>query len=275
LLDKPVSLLSPTELRKFRRSLIESGIKASTVVRVLKSARASLNLAASLDPRCAANREAWKTGLSGLVDSYQPVSRVLSDDDVLKLVAAAHAIGPHFGLVVDVLASTGTRTSQACNLLIRDLQDGPAPRLMMPSSKKGKGRKQVTRRPVPISKSLSVKLARAAGKRAPDEPLLTRADGSAWNPKKQELQKLFQQIAESTGIGGTAYQLRHSAIVRSIVANVPLRVIAAQVDSSTLILERVYSAFVLDHADQVARQGLLDTDAPRGGNVVSLRKGRR
>jgi len=39
----------------------------------------------------------------------------------------------------------------------------------------------------------------------------------------------------------TFYSLRHSAVVRAILAGVPLRVIAAQVDSSVPMLEKAYS----------------------------------
>jgi len=46
LLNKPVGMLTAIELKRWRNDLIESGIKGATVVRVLKSARASLNLAA-------------------------------------------------------------------------------------------------------------------------------------------------------------------------------------------------------------------------------------
>jgi site-specific recombinase XerD len=105
-------------------------------------------------------------------------------------------------------------------------------------------------------------------------PLLMRADGSAWNPKAQELWDLFNQIAERTGIDATAYSLRHSSIVRALLAGTPTCVVASMHDTSTLILERVYSAFILDHADTVARRGLLDTAQPASANVVNL-PGRR
>jgi integrase len=273
LLNKPVALLTATELKRWRNDLLGRGIKPATVVRVLKSARASLNLATAHDPRIQ-NRDAWRVGLSGLTDTYAPVNKVLSDSDVLKLVAAAYALDPRFGLVVDVLASTGTRTGQACRLLIADLQaDRPDPRVMMPSSHKGKGRKNITRRPVPIPVSLAHKLKHAAGDRDPGEPLLTRADGSAWNPKAQELWSLFGAIAERSGIEATAYSLRHSSIVRALLAGTPTRVVASMHDTSTPILERVYSAFILDHADMVVRRGLLDTAQPAGANVVSLPRG--
>jgi hypothetical protein len=65
--------------------------------------------------------------------------------------------------------------------------------------------------------------------------------------------------------------LRHSSIVRSLIAGTPTRVVAALHDTSTVQLERVYSAFIADHADTVARRGLIDTSTPTSDvNVVTL-----
>ena len=72
---------------------------------------------------------------------------------------------PSLGLWTEVAATTGARPSRSPGSTSRDLQDGRAdPRLMMPSSKKGKGRKRVERRPVPIPPGLAAKLRTAAGK---------------------------------------------------------------------------------------------------------------
>jgi integrase len=258
LLNKPVALLTAAELRRWRDDLLASGMKPATVLRNIRAAKASLNLAANLDPRIT-DRSPWNTGLSGIASTHATVSRVISDADVLALVAGAYDLDPAFGRLTDVLASTGTRTSQACRLLVGDLQDGTAPRLMMPSSRKGgKGRKSV-RRPVPIPASLARKLKQAAAGRAPSTPLLVRSDGSAWNPNGMELWRLFAQVARRLGIEQTAYSLRHSSIVRALLAGTPTRVVAANHDTSTIQLERVYSAFISDHADTVSRRGLLDT----------------
>jgi hypothetical protein len=270
--EKAVTLLTAVELRRWCNGLLKSGRTHSTVRRTLKAAAASLNRAANLDPRVT-NRAAWKTAFAGIGDSSTPVNRVLDTSDVLKLVDGAGALEPNFGLFVDVLASTGTRTSQAAKLLVADLQDGPAPRLMMPSSKKGRGRKEITRKPVPITASLARKLAVAAGDRPGEAPLLTQADGRAWTPEDRKLGGLFAEVAHRAGIEATAYSLRHSSIVRSLLAGVPTRIVAAQHDTSTVILERVYSHFIMDHADVVARKGLLDTEEPVADNVVAM--GRR
>jgi integrase len=278
LLAKPVGLLTAAELKRWRNDLIARGLKPATVLRTLKAARASLNMAADHDPARITNRNAWRVGLSGLTDTYAPVNKVLPDNDVLRIVAEAYALDERFGLVVDVLASTGTRTSQACRLVIHDLQaDRPDPRLLMPSSRKGKRRRKIAYKPVPIPASLALKLQRAAGNREPGDPLLTRADGTAWNPKTSELIEMFAVVAERVGLAGTtAYALRHSSIVRSLLAGTPTRLVASLHDSSTTILEQVYSAFIADHGDAQARVGLLDTGSSSVGlKVVPLKPGRR
>src|SRR5262249_57048345 len=83
------------------------------------------------------------------------------------------------GLLVEVLAVTGGRPIQAARLLVGDLKSD---HLMLPRSAKGKGRKSVTRRPMPLPPSLIARLKAAAGDRPPTAPLLRRADGEGWQP---------------------------------------------------------------------------------------------
>jgi hypothetical protein len=59
-----------------------------------------------------------------------------------------------------------------------------------------------------------------------------------------------------------------------LIAGVPIRVVAAQHDTSVPMLEKTYSAHITDHSDAVARRALLDTQPPSGANIVSL-QGRR
>jgi hypothetical protein len=66
------------------------------------------------------------------------------------------------------------------------------------------------------------------------------------------------------------YALRHSNIVRQILAGVPLRVVAVNHDTSVGMLERTYSRYIGDHADALARVALLDTSAMHDENVVPL-----
>jgi hypothetical protein len=174
LLDKSVALLTAAELRKWRDDLIAQGLKPATVRRTSAALKAALNLAANLDPRRITDRLAWNVGLSGIKQTHAEVSRVISDDDVIRIVNGAYALDPAFGLFIDVLASTGTRTSQAIGLLVGDLQNGGAPRLMMPSSRKGGKNRKSIRRPVPITPTLAAKLKAAAG---------GQAQGRRWRPR--------------------------------------------------------------------------------------------
>ena len=269
LLNKPVALLTTAELKRWRNDLVASGgLKPASVVRVLKSARASLNLAANHDPRIQ-NRDAWRVGLSGLIDTYVPIDRVQSDAIVLRLVAEAYALDAAFGLFVQVAAETAGRPSQIARLLFADLQaDRTTPKLLMPSSRKGKNR-QVSRRPVPISPDLANRLKRAADGRSPDAPLLSRSDGTIWNPEnKAHLRDPFAAVAKRVGVNETMYCLRHSAIVRALLVGVPARLVAANADTSLAMLERTYARFVSHHGDDVARRGLLA--ASSGETVVKL-----
>ena len=52
--------------------------------------------------------------------------------------------------------------------------------------------------------------------------------------------------------------MRHSYIIRSLLAGVPTRVVAVSCDTSVTMLERSYSAYIADHSDAVGRRALLD-----------------
>jgi integrase len=274
LLAKPVSLLTPRELKHVRDGLIAKGAKPASVNRDLKGFKAALNLAAAHDPRIT-NAVAWRTGLAALPDAHHARNVVLDDNtEVRPLIAAAYAEDSAFGLLVETAAVTGARVSQLARLEVLDLQaDRPDPRLMMPSSRKGKGVKRIERKPVPITSSLAAQLRQAAGNRARTQPLLLRADGKPWQSARADYRLPFIRAVTRVGLDPrtvTLYCLRHSSIVRALLAGVPARVCAVQHDTSIAMLEKSYSAYILDHSDAVARRGLLDTAQPAAGTVVSL-----
>ena len=53
-----------------------------------------------------------------------------------------------------------------------------------------------------------------------------------------------------------AYALRHSSIVRQLREGLPVRVVAGLHDTSTAMIERHYSAHILDMADELARRAI-------------------
>jgi len=278
MLAKPVALLTARELKHLRDGLVAKGAKPASVNRDFKGLKAALNLAAAHDERII-NVRAWRTGLAALPDAHTARNVILTDEQVLALIAAAYAESDAFGLLVESAAVTGARISQLARLEVADLQaERGDPRLMMPSSRKGKGVKRITRKPVPITADLAAKLTRAVGNRAPSEPLLLRSDGKPWRPDNQDYWLPFRNTVTRTGLDPkivTLYALRHSSIVRALLAGVPTRVVAVQHDTSVGMLERTYSAFIADHSDAVGRRGLLNTAQPVAANVVALPGGRR
>ena len=200
----------------------------------------------------------WRNALAGLPDAHIARRVGLPERDVRKLVAAAYAVAPSLGLWAEVAATTGARPSQIARLDVADLQDDrDDPRLMMPSSKKGRGSKRIERRPVPIPAGLAAKLRAAAGKRPGGDPLLPKPDGTRW--RRRRPRPAVVQAAAQAGLAGvTAYALRHSSIIRMLLGGVPVRVVAASHDTSVMMLERNYSAYILDHSDAVWRAALLD-----------------
>jgi integrase len=273
LLDKTVSLLTARELRRLRDGLVGT-IKPASINRLLRSLKAALNLVAKHDPRIA-NTGAWKIGLEALPDAHQARNIILTDEQVLALVAAAYAEDPALGLLVEVGAVTGARPSQLERLEVGDLQldhaDGP--RLLMPSSRKGRGRKRIERRPIPIPVSLATQLKAAASEREASAPLLLRANGNPWSASSADHRVSFRRAVTRAQLGPevTFYALRHSSIVRALLAGVPVRVVATSHDTSIPMIEASYSRYIGDHSDAIMRRAQLDVAQSAGGNVVEPR----
>jgi hypothetical protein len=279
ILSKPVALLGATELRKWRDSLLAKGLAPGTVNRTKTGLRAALELAAAHDPRIA-NQRAWKVGLAALPDAHRARNVILDDVTVRRIVAAAHDYDRALGVMTEVAATTGARLSQLARLEVADLQaDGPEPRLLMPLSAKGRARnKRHERRPVPITPALAAVLKQEAQGRAPDAPLLLRANGERWGHGRRRHHRAdFRAVVEAAGLDPdevTLYALRHSSIVRQLLANVPIRIVATLHDTSVKMIERTYSRYIAGHSDAIARRALLEIQQPSAPNVVPPAKGR-
>jgi integrase len=239
--------------------------------RTARALKAALNLAAADDSRIT-NTAAWKTGLARLPDAERSRNVILPDDVVRSLIGAAYEIDSAFGLLIEVAAVTGARASQLLRLRVDDLQNGAAPRLMVPGSHKGK-RRRSERKPLPIPAALAGALQQHAAGRV-DGPLLLRSDGSVWS--KIDLIP-FRRAAAAAGLESsvTPYALRHSSIVRQLLAGVPTRVTASFHDTSVPMIEKTYSRHIVgDPSDAITRRALLDMGTPAAAvdNVVPLAK---
>ena len=255
LADKLITLLTARELRAWRDRLIER-MSAASVNRTGFSLKAALNLAARQDERII-SRRAWQEGLALIPNATHDRNVILGDGVVRDLIAEAYNDSREIGLFVELAAVTGARPSQIVRLEVRDLLDGSEPRLMMPASRKGKGRKAKSHYPVPISADLAERLA--AMDRSANAPLLTRPGGKPWRRSNQVYP--FRRVASACGQDPaevTMYALRHSSIVRQLLAGVPVRIVAAGHDTSVAMIERNYSRYITDHADALVRGAMLD-----------------
>jgi integrase len=290
-LKRAVASLTADELKKWRNELRKT-MAAASINRVGNSLRALLNLAAD---NHGLKERPWGTGLASIPGATQSNNVVLNEATVRAIVAnsylstmkgaeqikddvarrkveeEARQFAAAFGLFVEICAITGARPIQVSRLTVADLPEQGEPRLMMPSSKKGKGEKKITRRPVPISRDLMVRLRETAGDRSGKAPLLIKPSGKLWG--KSDHTRPFARAAKMAGVDPdevSIYALRHSSIVRQIKANVPLRIIAATHDTSVAMIERHYSECITDHADEMTRAAMLDFSTPAEGNLVKM-----
>jgi hypothetical protein len=246
------------ELGEFRDSLAAKGLKPATIDRTTRALKAALNFAADNDERI--TRRPWKTALKAIGAEEAGVRNVILDDaDRRTLRGAAYRYSEEFGLLIDVLDETGSRPSQVVRLTGEDVQDRftdrrngkRQPRLMMPASRKGTGTKKIRSIPVPITPELADRLKGRSG------VLLKRPDGGSWGDIN--LAQYFNYAMKGVVFNNpsvTMYALRHTSIVRQLLANVPVRVVAALHDTSVVMIERNYSKFIADHADDLARAAL-------------------
>jgi integrase len=275
LATKPVALLTTNDLRHWRDGLVDKGVAPATINRTRAGLRAALELAASLDDRIT-NRSAFRLGLKGLPGGKNARRVVLSDADVRRIVEAAYE-DRAFGVLIEVLAQTGARVSQAARLRCADLQsDRGDPRLMMPTSYKGRGQKERAHQPVPITATLAALIADLKGDRPDDAPLLLKSDGTRWlEDNKSEHWTLFRAVATRAGFDPdeiTSYALRHSSICRALLKGVPVSIVARLHDTSAREIEAHYAAYILDVAgDAISRAGLLDIAQPVINNVVAFK----
>jgi integrase len=279
LLSKPAQMLTKSELTTWRNNLIGK-MKPASINRVCKSFRAALNLAANNDSRIK-NRDAWKLGLKGLPGAEEDRNVILQDEEVGRMVLATYDHDDALGLFVHVLAETGARPSQVARLLVGDLVmiNAKAPRLMMPKSAKGSGNRlarKVERYSVAITPDLAQRLKLASKGRFSRDRLLLQSNGRPWGeqPSSAYRRDMLEVIA-SVGFGPevTIYALRHSSIVRQLLNNVPVRLVAASHNTSVVEIERTYSKHITDHSDEISRRAMLHLPATGAAaeNVVALR----
>ena len=272
-------LLAATELKQWRDGLLGTMARPrSTGFAVACAPRWSWRRSTTSASRTG---EAWEIGLAGLPDAQEARNVVISDDKVREFVATAYGLDHQFGLLTDTLAITGARPSQAVRLRVEDLHDHPVrPKLMMPKIGQGRRQKpQRRKRPSAIRcrspSQLAARLKAAAKGRADDAPLLLQSDGSPWDKNPgQNYHRQVDKVVTAIGLDPaevTMYALRHSSIVRMLLRNVPIRLVASLHNTSVAMIEKHYSRYITEHSiDDITRVGLLSEPVPAAGNVVAM-----
>lgn len=202
-------------------------------------------------------------------------NQILDDDAVRDIVTAAIAYDKDgdVGRMVLLLAATGARFSQLARLTVGDVQPDRQ-RIFIPLSRKGQGKVEA-HYPMRVGDDVMDALRPVLGARRYDEPLLCRwrmkqvprsqSRGLIWVrdyrgawTSAAEITRQFREICESIGLAGTIpYALRHSSIVRSIRAGLPIRLVAAMHDTSVEMIERHYSRFIVDGLEELTAKAIV------------------
>ncbi len=280
---KPLAALTEDDLAKWRSSLAQT---LGSPQRVVSDFKAALNAAAKrhkakLPPNF---RETVKDGLAK-ADAASATAReaqVLTDGDVRRIISAAREVdaegdwGGDLARVILVLAATGSRFSQIIRMTVADVQ-AKQKRLMVPTSRKGRGTKQKTHTMVPVGDDVLDVLKKATAGRKGHEPLFLRPHWKQVGPARwekgergpwyaaAELTRPWAAIVARAGLatGTIPYAFRHSSIVRGLCAGLPVRLVASLHDTSSAMIEKHYGHFVDDALSELAARAVVPlTTAP-------------
>jgi integrase len=276
--------LTANDLKHWRESLPKE-MRPATINRLLNDLRAALLSAIEQHWRDLPQtlRKEIEIGLKSIPLAEIARHALLSDDEIRRIVDISYTVDPDLGALVLVLAATGARFSQAAKIAVADVQAG-ACRIMVPASAKGNGAKARARVAFPVGADVIERLQDQTEDRKAGEPLLMRwihrqvgpvewicVERAPW-PTAAFMRRGWKKVLELAGVAAVpALALRHSSIVRMLGENVPVRIVAGLHDTSTAMIEKHYSAYILDLADELARRAITAL-APASTPTLALPK---
>jgi integrase len=189
--------------------------------------------------------------------------------------------------LVLVLAATGARFSQVARMRVGDVQRKQG-RLLVPTSRKGKGGKKIAATPVPVGRDVLDALLPATTGRANDVPLLERwrhrqavKGGIRWERDRRgpwqwatEIDREWLLIREQADLSKdiVAYSLRHTSIVRGLAALLPVQLVARLHDTSVAMIEKHYARWIAHGLEDLAAKVVVPLVPPeQDDKVVPLR----
>ncbi len=155
-------------------------------------------------------------------------------------------------------------------MLVSDVQIGTS-RLMVPPSRKGRGKKKAPRIAVPVGPDVLDGLRPAIAGRVGTATLLERWRYKQTTPTvwervgrgpwgySSEFSGPWSEITKRAGLpaGIVPYALRHSSIVRGLRQMLPVRLVAALHDTSSAMVEAHYSAYIVSALDELAARAVV------------------
>lgn len=261
--------LTASDLSRWR-AVLPKKLRLATINRTLNDLRAALRSALDqnwrdLPPTLGKEIE---IGLRSAPGADIARHALLSDPNIRRIIDSSYVVDPDLGALVLTLAATGARFSQAAKISVADVQ-ADAERIMVPASAKDKGSKARARIAVPVGSDVIERLRPLIAGRSGREPFLMRWVHEQVSPTKwtrvsrapwataSHMQRGWRKALRIAGVPHVeAYALRHSSIVRQLREGLPVRVVAGLHDTSTAMIEKHYSAHILDMADELARRAI-------------------
>lgn len=268
--DKPLRGLAEADLKAWMADLLKAGMSAARADRIRTMLRAAINDAPALEqPPAAVLRKGLK-----MQDAGSNARRaVLTKEQVRSFLSSAYEVDADLGLLLHALAETGHRIDQVRRCEVGDL-DAQGGRLLVPVSKKGRGRKARAHIPCPVTDDLIARLQAAVHGRGTHAPLFTRIakemrHGSdlGWIEvgrrewRHADHHRGVVEAVQRAGLpdGSTTYSLRHSKAVALLMAGLPVQAVASQLDTSAAIISSHYGRWISDAVSETALRAALPT----------------
>jgi hypothetical protein len=273
-----LSRLTAIDLEAWRDGLDEA-LAPATINRIVNDFRAALNAAAVTHRRELPAHFAQEVRLGTKRVEVTDAARkqILTDEQIVALVSASFEVDEtgDFGRLVTLLAASGARHSQAVRVPVAGFQHNQQ-RVLMPSSRKGRSRSERPPVAIQLSPEVCQRLQPAIVGRDGEEALLMRwhwskkgrsqwerVERRAWGAQ-YEAHRYWPDTVRAANEKGAnlpadtvMYAFRHSSIVRGLRANLPIRLVAALHDTSVEMVEKHYSAYIVDATEDLARRAAL------------------
>lgn len=245
---RAVGSLTLTELREWRDELAD-GRSRATVNRILANFRAALNHAYADEANGIETDSPWRR-LEAFGDTGNAREDHFSEPEVERLIRVARKQDERFAELVAAAFYSGARYGELAALDVRHL-DAARRSITIPSGKTGA-------RVTTLTEEAARWFAAIAGDRGPREPLLSPGEGRRWARSSQCRPMRLALDAAGLPRSASFYTLRHSYISRAIERGMPLTLLAENVGTSLVMIEKNYA-----HMLARSRRELVEKTAPR------------